>query len=315
MKTDSKFSYHINPRSDNVGGGYQLKLLEDGQEVGGGVFPVTPETDADEAYVQAADAGEEWLQSRELSVQMSTSAVDQLDNAMIDTETLGTTPGSVILSIGAVMFGQAGLGATFYAPVFLQSCTDVGLTVDPNTITWWMRQSDEARAAAFCADAAPLPQVLQDFSDWFVSQGAQRPWCHGATFDVPLLDAAYKACGMTPPWKYWSVRDTRTLYDLAGVKVDRTNGTHHNALDDARTQAEAAVKALNILKPGTTRSALTDEQIVGVLHSLGIDTYPSKYGFPELQVSATNVPHVRMLVERCMTLLTASGDITVPNAA
>jgi hypothetical protein len=168
-------------------------------------------------------------------------------DVMIDTETLGTVPGSAILSIGAVMFGPSGLGSSFYAPVLLQSCVDCGLTMDPKTIIWWMGQSDDARAAAFRADAAPLIQVLLDFSNWFVEQRALRPWSHGACFDVPILEAAYKACFIPPPWSFWNVRDTRTLYDLAGVKVDRSSGTHHNALDDAKAQAEAAAKSLVVL--------------------------------------------------------------------
>lgn len=245
MNTNNKFTYLINPRSDNVGGGYQLKLMENGQDVGGGVFPVTSDTPPDEAYLQASDAAEVWLQSRELE------AVAQLDNAMIDIETLGKKPGAAVLSIGAVMFGAAGLGETFYAPVLLQSCIDVGLTIDPETVAWWMKQSDEARAAAFVADAAPLKVVLMCFTEWFVAQKARYPWCHGATFDVPILDAAYEACGLQAPWKFYDVRDTRTLYDLAGVKVDRSKGTHHNALDDAHAQAKAAMKALSILKGPT----------------------------------------------------------------
>lgn len=182
-------------------------------------------------------------------------AVTGLVDAMIDIESLGTTPGSAILSIGAVMFGLAGLGETFYAPVLLQSCTAVGLTIDPNTIAWWMQQSDATRAAAFRDDAEALAVVLYRFTTWFAEVGAERPWCHGATFDVPLLEAAYKACGMVPPWKFWNVRDTRTLYDLGGVKVDRSQGIHHNALDDARAQAEAAVAALWRLQNGRGTNA------------------------------------------------------------
>ncbi len=181
-------------------------------------------------------------------------AVTGLVDAMIDIESLGTTPGSAILSIGVVMFGPAGLGETFHAPVLLQSCTAVGLTIDPNTIAWWMQQSDTARAAAFRDDAEALAVVLYRFSTWFTEVHAERPWCHGATFDVPVLEAAYKACGIVPPWKFWNVRDTRTLYELAGVKVDRNEGTHHNALDDALAQAGAAAKAMRIL---TARAAPT----------------------------------------------------------
>lgn len=180
---------------------------------------------------------------------------DQLHDAMIDIEALGTRPGAAILSIGAVMFGPGGLGETFYAPVLLASCGAVGLTMDPATVTWWMRQSGEASAAAFRDDAARLPQVLLTFSDWFKAQCATHPWCHGATFDVPLLDAAYRACGLTAPWEFWNVRDTRTLYDLAGVKVDRATGTHHNALDDAINQAATAVQAMRILQARVQEAA------------------------------------------------------------
>ncbi|MFC5551782.1 3'-5' exonuclease [Massilia aerilata] len=424
---EGRFTYTITSRAEHVGGGWQLKLLDNGEEVGGGVFPLTDETTHGDAYGDAWLEGEGWLGSR-----------PGLDDVMIDTETAGTTPGSAILSIGAVMFGPAGLGASFYAPILLQSCTHVGLIIDPKTITWWMNQSDQARAAAFHPDAAPLPQMLLDFSNWFVAQRAKRPWCQGANFDIPLLDAAYKACGMVPPWQFWNVRDTRTLFELAGVKVDRSKGTYHNALDDAHAQAEAAVKAMRVLnatldsrlkadneclldeveqlrqviagfskariaddhagderpiwtrqdfaehivlavaeqpdltspdeypdymlvKPNKLRDFienafeaadedgglegcvatqpptaavvaasdkqvqpvlppwpepvsasehekttiapwLTDKQIVDALHSLGIDTEMSKYGFPEIQVRGTNVPNIRRLVAKLAAL-------------
>lgn len=181
-------------------------------------------------------------------------------DVMIDIETLGTAPGSAILSIGAVVFGPEGLGDTFYAPILLQSCVAVGLTIDPNTIAWWMQQSDEARAAAFKSDADALSDVLEQFTCWFGLVGAERPWCHGATFDVPLLEVAYKACGLQAPWRFYNVRDTRTLYDLSGVKVDRAQGTQHNALDDAIAQAEAAAKAMRILDVHKTIASTAVEQ-------------------------------------------------------
>lgn len=39
------YSYTITPRADELGGGWNLRLLDDGEEAGGGVFPVV----ADEA--------------------------------------------------------------------------------------------------------------------------------------------------------------------------------------------------------------------------------------------------------------------------
>ncbi|QJE03728.1 hypothetical protein HH212_26885 (plasmid) [Massilia forsythiae] len=37
------YSYEIKPRPAELGGGWKLTLLQDGQEVGGGVFPVIEE--------------------------------------------------------------------------------------------------------------------------------------------------------------------------------------------------------------------------------------------------------------------------------
>lgn len=38
-----KRTYEIQPRANNLGGGWKLTLLEDGEEAGGGAFPVPEE--------------------------------------------------------------------------------------------------------------------------------------------------------------------------------------------------------------------------------------------------------------------------------
>jgi len=40
MKTD--YGYVIEPRPADLGGGWRLRLLENGEEVGGWVFPLSP---------------------------------------------------------------------------------------------------------------------------------------------------------------------------------------------------------------------------------------------------------------------------------
>lgn len=62
------YSYEITPRPDHLGGGWRLRLLEDGEEVGGGVFPpVDGIEDAQEALQAAQDEamGEalDWMDS------------------------------------------------------------------------------------------------------------------------------------------------------------------------------------------------------------------------------------------------------------
>lgn len=167
---------------------------------------------------------------------------------MLDLETFGTTPGSVLRSIGAIAFDPVTgeLGRAFLVNVDRASCEEVGLHVDPKTELWWSEQSIEAQAALE-RDPLPLRDALVAFELWFEAVEGSRLWCHGPNFDEPLLAAAYRACYLTVPWQFASARCTRTIYDLAGVKPDRAAGVHHNALDDARAQALAVIEAYRIL--------------------------------------------------------------------
>lgn len=66
----TRFSYEILPRTEAEGGaGYQLRLLDNGQEVGGGRFPAT-ESAANcqfggAAYSEAVAAAHAWLDSKQ----------------------------------------------------------------------------------------------------------------------------------------------------------------------------------------------------------------------------------------------------------
>lgn len=54
------YSYEIVPRPTELGGGWRLRLLEDGEEVGGGVFPAIDEFDDAKEALQAAYEDAEW---------------------------------------------------------------------------------------------------------------------------------------------------------------------------------------------------------------------------------------------------------------
>ncbi len=171
-----------------------------------------------------------------------------MTDIMVDLETLGTTPGSIILSIGACMFDPVtgDVLAQFYRTIDRASCEAAGLTADASTEAWWAGQSQAARDALLM-DTSPLSEVLESFAGWWLAQRGERLWAHAPNFDETLLAAAYRACGVGHPWQFWNVRCTRTIYALAGVKPDRTVGTHHNALDDAIAQAVAVHRAFAAL--------------------------------------------------------------------
>lgn len=177
----------------------------------------------------------------------------EADHCMIDIETLGTAPGSIILSIGAVMFDPLGdgLGAEFYANIDPVDAQARGPTIDASTVLWWFDQTEDARVH-LKPMRLPLDHVLGGLAAFQRDHRTRRVWGHGATFDPVLLDAAYRACGLKTPWRPYDARDTRTLYELAGVKPDRAAGLHHDALDDAKAQAlavQAAMRALGKAEP------------------------------------------------------------------
>jgi hypothetical protein len=53
-----KYSYEISPRPVEFRGGWRLRMLEDGQEVGGGVFPVAENPDAGPSWWNACSEQE-----------------------------------------------------------------------------------------------------------------------------------------------------------------------------------------------------------------------------------------------------------------
>lgn len=224
------------------------------------------------------------------------------NHVMIDLETLGTTPGSVVLSIGAVMFNPAempmrtaSLGAGFHRNIGIQSCLNAGLGVDGRTIEWWLGQTTLPIAALFTPKPVPLREALAGFRRWldrlreflntspFISSYAEDRqvyvWGHGSTFDVSLLAAAYGALKQPVPWSWRNVRDTRTLFDaakLGSLSEALRIGTHHNPLDDAKTQANGVQAAYQLL--GKTQYAPPRVEVPEAMSGAGIPRHPNTGG-------------------------------------
>lgn len=59
-------TYKIEPLPSEHRRGWRLRLIEDGEEVGGGVFPASETEDSKtEAYAEAMVEAEDWLTSRQ----------------------------------------------------------------------------------------------------------------------------------------------------------------------------------------------------------------------------------------------------------
>lgn len=154
-------------------------------------------------------------------------------DVMIDIETAGTKPGCIILSIGAVSLST---NDGFYIRIDPQSSREAGLSASAQTMAWWKKQPQNVRDEAF-SGIAHVQEALLQFSDWLIQQGEIRVWGNGASFDVPILEAAYEKCGIKVPWKYWQSMCYRTMKNLYPHIQFVEPDMKHSAIEDARAQA------------------------------------------------------------------------------
>ena len=166
---------------------------------------------------------------------------------MIDLEGLATGPDTTILTIAAQAFDPFGSGyydRHYYARVTLES--QENRVIDDGTIEWWATQPAHAREEAFGEqDRIPLDQALDELGRliWH----SKMIWAQGPTFDCTILEHAYKSYGKALPWKYYQVRDSRTVFSLwPELPIPPTS---HHALEDCRRQIgmlQDTLKYLNV---------------------------------------------------------------------
>ena len=153
---------------------------------------------------------------------------------MIDLEGLATGPDTTILTIAAQAFDPLGQGwydQYYYARVDLDCQAD--RKIEQGTIEWWSTQPAEARDEAFGEEnRIPLDQALDELGKliWH----SKRIWAQGPTYDMNILEHAYKSYKKPIPWQYYAVRDSRTVFGLwPGLRKPPTS---HHALEDCRRQ-------------------------------------------------------------------------------
>jgi hypothetical protein len=176
---------------------------------------------------------------------------------MIDLETLATSTDAAILTIGAVKFDPYGKDisepkmTSFYVRVDPDSCHELGLVTNDDTIAWWAQQSKEAQDEAF-GEGVDRVHIRDAFEQLYkFCWGAKRVWSNGAAFDVPICEHVYRKLNKSIPWSFWQVRDVRTAFDL-GIDPKRPPVTAHHALQDAWNQAVGIQNVYGTLRTSTT---------------------------------------------------------------
>lgn len=182
---------------------------------------------------------------------------------MIDLETLSTSPDAVILTLGAIAFNQEEKlpdeitqdflksDRVFYRRINIQSCINLGLTIDKETENWWKKQDKDVIFEALeNDDRVDIKEALQEFSLWISKNSIEssKIWANSPSFDCVILKEAYKKFNFHLPWKFWLERDVRTIMDLARVNsYGQKTQNKHNAVYDCYYQIYNVHKSFNKL--------------------------------------------------------------------
>src|SRR6056297_1917625 len=115
---------------------------------------------------------------------------------MVDIETLASTSNAVIVQIAAVAFYRYSgeIHDKFKINIDPQSCVDLGLEMNVETIEWWFKQDEDAKRSILSRPRYIISEGLANFSKFIYEnhklihrKDLFDPndvvlWCH-ATFD------------------------------------------------------------------------------------------------------------------------------------
>lgn len=164
-------------------------------------------------------------------------------HGMIDLETLGVEPDSVIMTLGAIKFDPF-TDDEPYSPLYLRCDIEeqselLGRSIDDNTIAWWGKQKQEIQDEAFGdhEGRVNMDQLTKAINKFCV--GIDYLWCQGPLFDYAILQNLYKQVGKPCPWNFWQIRDSRTLFAMMPQDPRKAIQEElHNALADCYYQAK-----------------------------------------------------------------------------
>jgi len=176
------------------------------------------------------------------------------NHIMIDIETMATTQGAAIVSIGAVRFDlerRIKYGGEFYRELAWKK---QNREICKKTVEWWKLQildNTEMKQVLCGTDNLDevLPELSSFISEYSRSSGAHI-WSNGPSFDIAILEHAYNEAMVEPAWEYWKLMDCRTARYLCNDKRGGWQARQriaHNAISDCKQQISELLNCHRVL--------------------------------------------------------------------
>ncbi|MCA9367021.1 3'-5' exoribonuclease [Candidatus Kaiserbacteria bacterium] len=174
---------------------------------------------------------------------------------VFDLETLDTRPTGVILSLGVVMFDitqtntfeeLVSQGMNIYLDQ--QQQKEAGRTVSQDTLNWWDQQGAAAQECLNNPHQLDCKKLHIYMNALYTALNFQPDrkntrWFSRGAFDANFIEDFCHTFGLTPPYKYWAWRDSRSYLDGAGIgtrneKMAKPEGfIQHNSHHDSAFEA------------------------------------------------------------------------------
>lgn len=159
--------------------------------------------------------------------------MSKYNDFIIDLETLGSKPDSIVIDMSVLVFNPDISGPVESIDELIKrgkrwklnlAAQRGNRSVNPATVAWWREQSPEAKANLAPSDedrliADAIPELLQFLKDNNVNSFKSQGWCRGMSFDFPILvDMIRETYGVLDtdklePVKFWAQRDVRTAIE------------------------------------------------------------------------------------------------------
>jgi len=175
-------------------------------------------------------------------------------HVMIDVTSLGSTPGSSILGIAMIGFQPGCISCgmdiwerslqKLHVSISLESCLAAGLSISADALKWWMLQPEAARKNVFGQSQAEISiaEGCRRAASFIERLGPDcRIWSDDVVDSISVLDAGMRKVGIQPPWSSRRIRDTRTVFEVAGIE---DSWRHDEPVIDAMAQAAKLSAAL-----------------------------------------------------------------------
>jgi hypothetical protein len=161
-------------------------------------------------------------------------------HAMIDIETLGLLPGSVITQIAARKFnpeiGCIDNTESFKVNVMITDYPESAF-ISSHTLRWWADQPPQLFVDSLKGRCG-VKNALGLLSNFLYD--TESFWAKSPSFDMAHLDFWYGCYGLSTPWTYQNQFDVRTAVAMSGVTYTKAE-TPHDPLSDCDAQIKDVI--------------------------------------------------------------------------